>query len=380
MAINCRYDVGNEGYELEICLRGFTRREQIDTRVGAERPVVVLARSVDALEGFFVQQNAERVATCHLLHQNEQQLVVVVGEVHLLIDRSQLELVGCHLVMACLDRNTELQRLALQVLHKFDYAVGNRTEIVVLQLLVFGALVSHQRTTRQHQIGTCSPQSLIDQEILLLPTQVGGYALDVGVEVVAHVHRSLTHSRDRAQQGELVVESLARICDENGWDTECCIDNEGGRCCVPSRVAARLEGVADTAIGERRCVGFLLNEQLARELFEHTSHAVVFEECVVLFGRTARQRLKPVRVVCSSLIHSPLLHSRCDFGSDLTREWRTVVHRVEHSLVGLFVEITAHCSAVENLRAEVFRGASFGCLGSEGLTVDSLLDHSESER
>ena len=197
---------------------------------------------------------------------------------------------------------------------------------------------------------------------------------------MTYVESRLTYCRDRTQQGQLVVESLARISDENRGDTERRVDNKCGRRSVPSRVTASLEGVADTAIGERRGVGLLLNEQLARELFEHTSRTVVFEECVVLFGRTARQWLEPVGIVRSALIHSPLLHTRCDFGSDLTREWSAVVHRVEHSLVGLFVEIATHSGAVENLRAEVLRGASFGILGSEGLTVDSLLDHSESER
>ena len=304
---------------------------------------------------------------------------MVVGEVHLLVDRSQLELVGCNLVVACLDRNTELQRLALQVLHKLDHTVGNRTEIVVLQLLVFGALVTHQRATRQHQIGACSPQTLVDQEVLLLPTQKCGYALDLGIEVVAYVHRSLTHRRDRAQQGQLVVECLASVGDENGWNTECCIDDKCGRCCVPSRVTARLEGVADTAIGERRGVGLLLNEQLTRERLDDTALAIVFEECVVLLGCASRQRLEPVRIVRSALIHSPLLHTCGYLVGNLAREGRSVIHRVEHSVVDGFVEITAHCGTVENLRAEVFRGASFGCLGSEGLTVYCRLDHSESQ-
>ena len=380
MAINRCYDVGNECHELEIRLRSLTRREQIDALIRAERPVVVLTRTVDALERLLVQQYAERVATCNLLHQDQQQLVVVVGEVHFLVDGCQLELIGCHLVMACLDGNTELQRFALQVLHKLDYAVGNCTEIVVLQLLVFGTLVTHQRATRQHQVGASSPQTLVNQEVLLLPTQECGYSLHLGVEVVADIECRLTNGRDRTQQRELVVECLTRVGDENRGDTERRIDNERGRGSVPRRVTARLEGVADTAIGERRCIGLLLNEQLARELFEHTACAVVFEEGVVLFGGTSRQRLEPVGIMCSALIHSPLLHSRCDFGSDLAREGGAVVHRVEHSLVGLFVEIATHCGAVENLRAEVFRRAAFGVLSSEGLTVDSLLDHSESER
>ena len=48
----------------------------------------------------------------------------------------------------------------------------------------------------------------------------------------------------------LVVGGFARVGDEDGRDAEGRIDDEGGRCRIPGRITARLEGIADTAVGE----------------------------------------------------------------------------------------------------------------------------------
>ena len=61
---------------------------------------------------------------------------MVDGEVGLLENRSQFKLVGCHLVVARLTGNTQLQRLYLQVFHERLHTVGDDTEIVVVHLLV----------------------------------------------------------------------------------------------------------------------------------------------------------------------------------------------------------------------------------------------------
>ena len=60
---------------------------QADAGVGAQRPVVVLARAVDAFEGLFVQQDTETVLAADFTHQRHDQQVVVVGEVAFLEDR-----------------------------------------------------------------------------------------------------------------------------------------------------------------------------------------------------------------------------------------------------------------------------------------------------
>ena len=80
--------------------------------------------------------------------------------------------------------------------------------------------------------------------------------------------------------------------------------DECGRGGIPGAVSASLERIADTAVGEARSVGFLLDEELSGELFDYTSFAVLFDEGIVFFGRAAGQGLEPVSIVCSTLILS----------------------------------------------------------------------------
>ena len=62
-------DVHQEGDELQVLRGTLARAEEVYPRVGTQRPVVVFARAVDPLEGFFVEQDAEVVASSDLLHQ-----------------------------------------------------------------------------------------------------------------------------------------------------------------------------------------------------------------------------------------------------------------------------------------------------------------------
>ena len=52
-------------------------------------------------------------------------------------------------------------------------------------------------------------------------------------------------------------------------------------------------------------------QQLTAEFLDHASPAVVLDKGIVFLGRPARERLKPMRVVCGPHVHSPLLHACC---------------------------------------------------------------------
>ena len=250
MFVHCGYDIDEEGDELQILECRFAGAQQIDTRVGTERPIVVLARAVDALERLFVQQYAEMVPACDLVHDCHQQLVVVVSQIGLFENRSQLELIRSNLVVARFNRNTEFETLVLQILHKGEYARRNGTEIVVFQLLILCCLVSHECTPRLYEVRTSRPQRIVDKEILLFPTEIREYALDIFVEITAYFGCRLVYRRQRAQERRFVVQRFARVGDEDGRDAERRIDYECRRGWVPSRIAASLERIADTAVGE----------------------------------------------------------------------------------------------------------------------------------
>ena len=79
-----------------------------------------------------MQQHPEIMTAGNLVHDGHQQLVVVVGQVALLVHRSQLELIGSHLVVTGLDRNAQFQAFVFEIGHEGDDPRGDRAEIVVL--------------------------------------------------------------------------------------------------------------------------------------------------------------------------------------------------------------------------------------------------------
>ena len=203
---------------------------------------------------------------------------MIDGEVGLLEDRSKLKLVGGNLIVTCLARNTEFEGTNLKILHEGLYTIGDSSEIVVFHLLVLGRVVTHQGAACQEEVGTCRIQALVNEEVLLLPTEVALHLLNVIVEILAHVGGSYVNGMESAKQRSLIVECLTSIRDKDGGDTECIVDDEHWRCRIPGRITAGLESVTDTTRWERRSVGLLLNEQFAAEFLNHTALEVMLDE------------------------------------------------------------------------------------------------------
>ena len=128
----------DERDKTQVVERGLAGRVEKDAGVGAQRPVVVLAASVDAFKRFLVEKAAEAVLAGHTFHNRHHQHVMVNGEIHLLKDGGQLKLVGGHLIMAGLAGDAQFQCLNLDVAHEILHALRNRAKIMVVHLLVFG--------------------------------------------------------------------------------------------------------------------------------------------------------------------------------------------------------------------------------------------------
>ena len=71
-----------EGDETQVLFGQFAGCVEQDAGVRTQRPVIMLAATVDTLEGLFVQQYAETVVTCHFTHQGHDEHVVVYRQVH----------------------------------------------------------------------------------------------------------------------------------------------------------------------------------------------------------------------------------------------------------------------------------------------------------
>ena len=378
MAIDSHERFHDEGDEPQVVDGRLALSVQQYTRVGGQRPVVVLATAVDPRKRFLVQQTAEPMLAGQLAHQCHEEHVVVHGQVALLEDGSQFKLVGSHLVVASLAGDTQFQGVYLQVFHESCHSSGYAAEVVVVHLLVLGTVVPHESAACHHQVGTCSIETLIHEEILLLPSQVGDHLLHVGVEIASHIGGSLVDSLQRLLQRSLVVESLAGIRDEYGGYHQRVIDDEDGRGGVPGGIAPCLEGGAYAPAGERTGIRFLLHESLAGELLHHAPLAVMLHEAVMLLCGAFGEGLKPMGAMGDSQLHGPFLHAGCHGIGGGQVEGGTVVHDVAHLPEDIGRQVLEHLLAVEDILGKILTGTLFAVGDVNGLLAESLPHHLES--
>ena len=95
-----------------------------------------------------MQQADQAVAAGDVLQQLHGQLLVVGADVGVLEHRGQLVLVRRDLVVARLDRDAELGQLALGLEHAGEDALGDRPEVVVVELVALRRLGAEQRAAR----------------------------------------------------------------------------------------------------------------------------------------------------------------------------------------------------------------------------------------
>ena len=186
--------VYEESDELQISESVLAGSHKIDSGIGAQTPVVVLAASVHAGKGLFVQKHHESMPACHPVHHIHYLLVLVVGQIHLPIDRSKLKLVRSNFLVPGFQRNAEFVSFHLQFFHKCGNTRRNSAEIVVVQLLVLAGFVSHQRASGNHQIRAGGIDILIYKEILLLPSEIGTYMLYGRIEEAADRQSGISYS------------------------------------------------------------------------------------------------------------------------------------------------------------------------------------------
>ena len=168
---------GAEEEEVDVVGRRVARVEQVGAAVGPHRPVVVLARAVDAGERLLVQQADEAVAAGDAFQRLHQQLLVVGADVGVLEHRRDLVLRRRDLVVAGLDRDAELAHLQLGLEHEGEHALGDRAEVVVVELVAFRRLGAEQGAPGGDQVGALEVVLLVDQEVLLLGADRGEDAL-----------------------------------------------------------------------------------------------------------------------------------------------------------------------------------------------------------
>ena len=93
--------------------------------------------------------------------------------------------------------------------------------------------MSHERPSGEQEVRSCCIKSLINEEILLLPSEVAGHLLDVLIEIMAYIGSRHVHGMECPEEWSLVVESLTAVGNEHCRNTERVVDDEHRRGWVP---------------------------------------------------------------------------------------------------------------------------------------------------
>ena len=216
-------------------------------------------------------------------------------------------------------------------------------------MLTLAGIMPHQRATCHHQIGTSIIQRFIHQEKLLFRTQIRIYALYVFIKIVRHCRCRLTHCGNRTQQRSLVIQRLTCICHKDSRNTQSITYHKRRRRRIPCRVTTCLKGIANTAIGEGRGIWFLLIKYRAREFLHRCTLLIEVKECIMLLRRSTCQGLKPVRIMRSTLLHRPFLHTNSHTIGYITTECLLIIHQVKQLLHDIAGYILLHFIAREDI-------------------------------
>ena len=326
-----------------------------------------------------MQESTEAMLAGHTLHERHEEHVMVNGQVSVLENGSHLKLIGSHLVVTCLHGNAKHQSLYLEIAHESSHTLGNRSKVVVVHLLIFGRVVSHERAACQQQVGTCGIESFIHEEVLLLPAEIARHLLHGRIEVVTNLSCSHVDGFQGTQEGRFVVERLAAITDEYSGDDERVVDDEDRACGVPCRITTSLEGGANAATWERRGVGFLLNEELTAEFLNHASFTIMFDERVMFLGRAFCQGLEPVRIVRHAVLLGPRHHAGSHSIGHLAVEAGTIVDDIYHFIINVLRQVFIHLLAIEDMLAKVLLRSLAWYFYVKRLLLECLADNLESQ-
>ena len=102
MLVHRFQDASQHQKKLDILVGCLSRIHHIDAVIRGQRPVIVLAGTVDSREGLLCQKAGEALVGRGPLHGLHHHLVMVAGDIGLLIYLRQLVLCRSHLVVLCL--------------------------------------------------------------------------------------------------------------------------------------------------------------------------------------------------------------------------------------------------------------------------------------
>ncbi len=161
-----------ENQEYGIGVGCFARIKQAAQLAVAQGIVDMLARTVDAAEGLFVQQAFQAIMLGHIAQRGHDDMVVINGQVAGLVKRRNLVLAWRGLVVARFHGHAKLVKIPFHFHHAGKHSLGNDSKILVAEFLALGRPGPKERTSGNLDIGPREIEIVVDEKIFLLKAGV----------------------------------------------------------------------------------------------------------------------------------------------------------------------------------------------------------------
>ena len=150
------------------------RIEQVFAAVGRHRPVIVLAASVNSVEGLFVEQANHSVAIRDGFHNGHYDLIVIYRFVRGGVNACKFVLCGGDFVMFGFRVNAEFPEFLVEIAHIVPDSLFDFPEVMIFEFLSFWRTRSEKRSAAGREVESVFVNFLIDEEVFLFRAD-GGY-------------------------------------------------------------------------------------------------------------------------------------------------------------------------------------------------------------
>ena len=163
-----------------------------------------------------------------LFHHLHGELVLIHRHVRRRVDHSHLVLGRSDLIVLCLGVDAKIPESLIQFGHERGDLVPERTEVMIVQFLLFRRSRTEQGASRVDQVPSLAVQFLVDEEVFLLDTNGRCHP---GCLLIAesskYAYRLSAQSLHRPQQGSFFIQSMTAVGAECGGDTQGIVLDKG---------------------------------------------------------------------------------------------------------------------------------------------------------
>ena len=126
--------------------------KKVDPSIGGHRPIIVLARTVDASKWFFMQQTLKSVLPGNGPQDMHRCHLVINSDIGIFEGRGKFVLARRHFIVPRFDWDSKFKQTLFAFGHICQNRFRNCTKVVIFQLLTLGRLSADESSPADNKI------------------------------------------------------------------------------------------------------------------------------------------------------------------------------------------------------------------------------------